>query len=142
MPEFTDWLDEPIIPQPDYSDLLIAPVGPPEPAPELTSPQRHDSGFRGESYQGDQLGGFQSPGSEPVPPMRYRDSHPTLQALGAPSQRVTEGSEVCVLTGWPRRHQYIGRHCPHGLADRMIGTERKDHAVPLPLVQEDQPQPE
>jgi hypothetical protein len=111
-----DWENEPEIPTviPDYSDLLFAPVGPAEPEAELTTEQRHEAGFRGEAWHGNQLGGLQSPGSEPSLPARTPTRRERWQALSDGPGAVTSGSEVCVLVGWPRRHAYVGAHCPHG----------------------------
>lgn len=114
-----NWEIEPEIPprDADYSDLMFTPAGPPEPEPELSPQQRQRSGFDGEAYQGQQLGGFQGRGSEHAPPFRERDGHRPLDLLGERAQPATAGAEICVFTGWPRRHIQIGLHCPHGLRE-------------------------
>lgn len=120
------------LPEATLNEFLFSPVKPrqPEEEPELTHEQRHDAGFRGEAYQGEQLGGFQDPGTEQ--PLRQaeedpRAHHKPLYALERREEAIT-GSEVCVFTGWPRRHVTVGKHCPHGMLEtleRLNGEQRQ-----------------
>lgn len=89
---------EPDPPPPDmagFSDVLFTPALPPEPDPEQSPEDQQLELFHGEAagehsnYANDEPGDWHRAG---------RDM-----------------AEVCVLSGWPPRHQQVGRHCPHGL---------------------------
>lgn len=121
----------PYIDEPDFSDMMFMPKQPPEPERELTTPERHDSGFQGEHYQGPQLGGFQEPGNEPVHPKADMDErrHKPLYRLQQQEYSVSDepGGDLCVFSGWPRRHVRVGVHCPHGMRERL---DRQKQGLP------------
>jgi hypothetical protein len=114
----------PYLDEPDFSDMwgYLPAQRQDEPEEEdLTDEQRRDAGFQGESYQGPRLGGFQEPGNEPALPRADNKSGKGLYLLGETEYSITDGpgSELCVYSGWPRRHVRVGRHCPHGMLERL-----------------------
>ena len=121
--------EAPYVDEPDFSDMMINIQRPvqDEPEQELSTQERHASGFAGEAYQGPRLGGFQSPGNEAeslTAPWAKPERHKSLYAIEERPEGITQrGGEVCVLKQIhpdkpARAHVVIGRHCPHGLANR------------------------
>ena len=104
-------------------DMLIQPVAPPEPESDLTPAEERYLGFRDTADTGPQLGGHQEPGYEPMQPMseiQQERQHRPLPHLMPRQGGITERlGEVCVFTGWPRRHATVGKHCPHGMLETM-----------------------
>lgn len=78
-----------------FMDVLFTPSSPPEPDPELSPEEEQLELFHAETD-----GQYTYANPEPG------DWHRAGRDQG----------EVCILAGWPPRHQQVGRHCPHGLS--------------------------
>lgn len=125
----------PYLDEPDFSDMWgYLPAQRQDEPPEeedLTDNQRHEAGFQGERYQGDQLGGFEHPGNEPALPYAEQNSKKGLYLLGETEYSISDGpgSELCVFSGWPRVHVHVGRHCPHGMLERLKRAQEEERRV-------------
>ena len=93
------WGEEPprVPHEQDFSDMLYAPVPPPEPNPEMTPEQQRAEAFFQEAL--------------PFEGENFANDASSMQQAGR------DLTEVCVMTGWPPRHVQVGLHCPHGLLD-------------------------
>lgn len=79
----------------DFGDMLFEPLGPPQPEPEATPEQLREEAFHAEHVS---------------------DNHANEES-GRWHSAGRDMSEVCITSGWPRRHIKIGKHCPHGLLE-------------------------
>lgn len=104
-------------------DMMYLPQAPPEPEADLSPAEERYLSFRDTADVGPQLGGTQDPGYEPMQPVsevQQERKHKPLPNLMPRQSGVTQRlGEVCVFTGWPRRHQMVGKHCPHGMLETM-----------------------
>lgn len=106
-----------------FGDMMSVPVPPPQPEPDLTPEQLRFLGFADQADTGPQLGGLQHPGNEAPPPVsdiQRERRHQPLHLLTERQKPVTTPrGEVCVYSGWPRRHVIVGKHCPHGMLELL-----------------------
>lgn len=86
-----------------FADMLLTPVPPPKPDPELSPEQQQLELFHVEADK----------------PDNYANEAP-----GSWHRAGRDLSEVCELSGWPPQHTRIGRHCPHGLFP--VSDEREE----------------
>jgi hypothetical protein len=91
----------------------------------------------GEYYPPDQEAGFEDMLFAPQVPEKVIEQEKTPEQLrhegfheealsGRESYAGPSGGrysialdDVCVFGGWPRRHQRIGKHCPHGMLETL-----------------------